>query len=135
LVSGAARLAAVVGILLCNGIVEGIVGRPPSGKTWMTNAERQRRWRERRNALASEAEIARLPKPGRRRKAKLVGDHRDQTNAFIREALEFNFGYCHRLEAWLAIARLDDEDRGHLGGELHKCANELSRWAQKVMGY
>ena len=111
------------------------MGRPPIGKTRMTNAERQRRWRERRNALAKEAETARLLKPGRRRKAKLVGDHVEQTNALIREFLEFSIDYCHRLEAWLAIARLDDEDRGHLGDALHRAANELSMRAQKVMGY
>ena len=111
------------------------MGRPPIGKTAMSDVERQRRWRERRNALAREAEIARLPKPWRRRKAKLVGDHRDQTNAFIGELGEFNIDYCHRLEAWLAIAEIDDKDREALWAALHFAANELSTRAHGELGY
>jgi hypothetical protein len=95
-----------------------------------TNAERQRRWREKRNALAKQAEAMEQTRGRRGRRARpVVG-----ANAFIRELYEFRFDYARRLKAWRKLGKFSAEDRDQLVGAVHETANELSMLAQALAG-
>ena len=97
----------------------------------LTNAEKQARWRARRNALAKEAEAMRQTRGRRGRRARPA----DDVNAFIRELWDFQLDYSRRLAAWRKLARFSDEDRDHLVGALHTTANELAMMAQELAGF
>jgi hypothetical protein len=97
----------------------------------LTNAEKQARWRAKRNALAKEAEAVRRTRGRRGRRARPV----DDVNAFINELWEFQSDYSRRLAAWYDLARFSDEDRDHLVAALHGTANELSIVAQRLAGF
>ena len=97
----------------------------------LTNAEKQARWRARRNALAKEAEAMRQTRGRRGRRARPA----DDANAFIRELLNFGSDYSRRLAAWRKLARFSDEDRDHLVEALHTIANELAMMAQGLAGF
>ena len=87
----------------------------------LTNAEKQARWRARRNALAKEAEAMRQTRGRRGRRARPA----DDVNAFVRELWDFQLDYSRRLAAWRKLARFSDEARDHLVAALHTMANEL----------
>jgi len=103
----------------------------------LSNAERQARWRAKRNALAKQAEaMSRVTSKRRGRRAQPG----DDVNAFIGELYDFLLDYGQRLKAERALvrfgrAKLSDEDRTHLAEALHTTANELSMMAQTVAGF
>jgi hypothetical protein len=96
----------------------------------LTNAEHQRRWREKRNRLAKEAEAMRQTPRRRGRRARPI----DDANAFIGELFDFRLDFGRRLTAWRDLARFSDEDRDQLVAALHGTANELSILAQQLAG-
>jgi hypothetical protein len=98
----------------------------------LTNAEKQKRWRDRRNGLAKTAEaMERVSSKRRGRRAQPV----DDANAFVGELLEFRVDYDQRLTAWRKLGRYSDEDRDVLVHALHSTANELSVLAQELAGF
>ena len=96
----------------------------------LTNAQHQKRWRDKRNALAKEAEAMRRTHGRRGRRARPV----DDANAFMRELFTFQQDYSQRLNAWRALGKFSDEDRYHLVDALHGVANDLSMIAQELAG-
>jgi hypothetical protein len=97
----------------------------------LTNAQHQKRWREKRNRLAKEAEaMSRVTSKRRGRRAQPG----DDVNVFISELFDFLQDYGQRLKAERAIGKLFDEDRAHLADALHTTANELSMMAQEMAG-
>ena len=98
----------------------------------LTNAEKQARWRAKRNALAKEAEAMRRVITKRRgRRARPA----DDANAFMRELWDFGLDYSQRLNAWRALGRFSDKDRDNLVDALHGVANDLSKMAQELAGF
>jgi hypothetical protein len=97
----------------------------------LTNAERQRRWREKRNVLAKQAEAMGRTRGRRARRARPA----DDANAFIGELYEFQIDYSRRLGEWRTLARFSAKDRDHLVDALHSTANELSTLAQQLAGF
>jgi hypothetical protein len=97
----------------------------------LSNAERQARWRVKRNALAKRAEaISRVTVKRRGRRAQ-PGDN---ANAFTRELGDFLLDFGQRFEAWRGLANSSHEDRAHLTNMLHTVANELAMMAQALDG-
>jgi len=97
----------------------------------LNNAERQARWRAKRNRLAKEAAAMQKTRGRRGRRARPV----DDANAFIGEAYDFFLDYSQRLDAWRGLAKFSEEDRAELVHALHKVANELSMIAQDLAGF
>ena len=93
----------------------------------LSNAERQRRWRAKRNALAKQA-LALERTRGWRRRARPT----DDANAFIRELSEFELDYGARVAAWLKLKKFSSEDGAELMHALRQVANELVLLAQRV---
>jgi hypothetical protein len=96
----------------------------------MSNAERQARWREKRNTLAKLG--ATMP-PRRGRRPNRAHIESDAVNDFLGELLELKCNYSSRLRQWLhrkpAISKADCE---FLTQQIHLCANELTELAQLV---
>jgi hypothetical protein len=97
----------------------------------LSNAERQARWRARRNALAKQAVAMEATRGRRGRRARPV----DEANDFIREAYTFLADYSHRLEGWRTSTERPKEDCDELANALHYVANELSIIAQRLSGF
>jgi len=98
----------------------------------LSNAERQARWRARRNRLAKEAEaMARVVGKRRGRRARPI----DDVNAFIGELYDFNVDFARRLDVWRGLTKFSEEDRVELTYALHKVANNLSMMAQDLAGF
>src|SRR5262245_2308438 len=95
-----------------------------------TNAERQARWRAKRNALAKQAEAMQRTHGRRGRRARPI----DDVNAFSIELSYFRSDYTRRLNAWRELARFSREDRDHLVDALHDFANDFSILAQELAG-
>jgi hypothetical protein len=94
----------------------------------LSNAEKQRRWRERRNALAKQA-LAMAKTRGRRgRRARPING----ANDFIRELYQFRQDYSRRLNAWRELAKFSTDDRDQLVHALHSVAKDLTLMAQTL---
>src|SRR5262245_53775090 len=97
-----------------------------------SNAERQARWRDKRNWLAKQADaMSRVVSKRRGRRARPA----DDANAFMDELFAFRQDYGQRLAASRALARFSDDDRDHLVDALHSTANEFSFLAQELAGF
>jgi hypothetical protein len=104
----------------------------------MSNAERQAKWRAKRNALAKKAEaMARanerlghgatgVPQRGRRARPT------DNARAFIDELSKFSNDFHLRLKDRRKLGRFSDEERDDFVQILMNVASELSRTAQDL---
>src|SRR5262245_14646421 len=103
----------------------------------LTNAQRQKRWRERQITKLAKVERklkslrkAKGSKLVRKRRPKHADPSTTEVDAFIDEALGFMTDYCHRFYQWDHRLKLEADDREVLVECLHQVANEISKLAQ-----
>jgi hypothetical protein len=99
-----------------------------------SNAERQAKWRAKRNALAKQAEaMAPVTSKRRGRRARPIGEADD----FSREIYDFLSDFEQRFNAWLKLGSFSKHpfQRDTLVDALHYTANKLSIMAQRLAGF
>jgi len=96
----------------------------------LTNAERQARWRAKRNALARNAMLDEARKPWDLREAR-KGD----ANGYLYEALDWWTAYEYRVRKELELCPStfsDEDDRAEMARTLEEVGEGIRQLAQKV---
>jgi len=99
----------------------------------LTNAERQARWREKRDALIQKVRLQEARKPWKLHRKARKGD----ADGYIREALDWWTAYEYRVRKEIELSPStfsDEEDRDEMVRALNQVGEEIVRLAQKVGG-
>jgi hypothetical protein len=96
----------------------------------LTNAERQARWRAKRNALVRKAVLDKAREPWELHEAR-KGD----ANGYIHEALDWWTAYEYRVRSELELCPstfADEDDRAEMARTLEEVGEGMRQLAQKV---